>query len=615
MSPSAPSNSDRYEIFNKNAQHISSSLPGLARGMLEIPQTHIDSLALVELPPLVDDLVDRFTSSASEKTQGDGLVVLGLSNPELLSRLRNQLPEDRALIVVEPTLELALSLLSQNDYSDVFEKPYTAVVFGAEDRALQEELRILIANWGLREFQLIINPMRPLGDEIAGLVADVLRETISGVELSASTGAKYSRQILASIAANLEAAVSAFDISGLEGRLSNLPAFCVAAGPSLDKDIELLSQAKERGIIIAADAAVPPLMAAGITPDIVTTIDVIDTKSVVFEKNYVKDALLVALLGTHSSIVDAWIGPRAFAIDNHPVATRLASHLVPPSRFGSLGNVAHLSFALARGLGCDPVVLVGTDLAVARGGRTYAHGVIHHDEEGQVLSESDAETKTTEIIANDGNATRTFENMVNYIHTFSSLALTEGQSLNTAYEGARIPGIPYCPLSELIDNLEVRDISRPLVGDAPSRDDVKEHRAEMLEEITSFVGELRDYVRSARSFVAEADALRDKVEEEGISDEEAVKHLKPYLEDLSKHTGVVEIVELLQPAIAFELNRLTRKTLTMADVVERARTRIATIAGASAGGAPLAEYLADQLVAAAQKLSQPMAGGKKDEDE
>ena len=51
------------------------------------------------------------------------------------------------------------------------------------------------------------------------------------------------------------------------------PAFIVSAGPSLDKNIDMLKEVKGRGMIMAVDTAIKPLLKKGIVPDIVASVD------------------------------------------------------------------------------------------------------------------------------------------------------------------------------------------------------------------------------------------------------------------------------------------------------------------------------------------------------
>ena len=62
-------------------------------------------------------------------------------------------------------------------------------------------------------------------------------------------------------------------IEDLKDSMKGVPAIVVAAGPSLDYQIENLKKYHQKAIIIAADAAVKPLLKHGIIPDYCTSIE------------------------------------------------------------------------------------------------------------------------------------------------------------------------------------------------------------------------------------------------------------------------------------------------------------------------------------------------------
>lgn len=58
-----------------------------------------------------------------------------------------------------------------------------------------------------------------------------------------------------------------------EEDLSDVPAIIVAAGPSLNKNVQELKRAKGKALILVVDAALRAVVNAGITPDLGITID------------------------------------------------------------------------------------------------------------------------------------------------------------------------------------------------------------------------------------------------------------------------------------------------------------------------------------------------------
>lgn len=586
-----PRSSPRWDIFVTNASALAAEQQMLARGMVQLNSDDLDAFSAIEIPDLDPAKVKEFVDNAVRRTSGDALALLGLGSPELLMALRETLPADRGLVIIEPTLEIALRLLSQKDFTELFSTPYTALVFGAQDSELRGMLEHVISSWGVGELQLIGNPMRPMGEQMPRLVARMIHSALQSVEISMATGAYYGNEAISSITANLKYAVDAFDLTPLAGQYKGVPAFCVAAGPSLDADIKHLAQAKERGLIIAADAAVPPLVAAGIQPDIVTTIDLIKKKKVVFEETYVRDALLVSLLSAHPELVDAWIGPRAFAVDDHPLALWAAKHTVPVSHFGSLGNVAHLSYSLARGLGCDPIVLVGTDLAFARSGRTYASGVVHLPKEEQEQIPPELEKHLVKLQANDGGEVTSYANMETYIRTFTQLAQGSGETFTTALEGAQIPGIPYRSLAEIVESAPDVEVARPLSGVAPKIEEAAERRKALLAAISDLISQLMAYADEASAFADEVDEMRQELGRDKLKAEGAVKMLQPAWEKLAAHQNMSDLLDPLQPAVFYEIQRLVRRTHGMSDPVERAKQRLMALAGPAASAAQVARHI------------------------
>lgn len=161
----------------------------------------------------------------------------------------------------------------------------------------------------------------------------------------------------------------------------------VSAGPSLKRNIELLKDpdARARCVVIAVQTVLKPLLAMGIRPDFVTAIDYAEISKRFYEGLTADDVKGITLVSTgraNPAIHDAWPGQRRFieedilrialgedlaaAPDNHPRAT------LPDA-----ATVAHLSYSLARYFGCDPVALIGQDLAFTDGQYYADQAAIH----------------------------------------------------------------------------------------------------------------------------------------------------------------------------------------------------------------------------------------------
>ena len=61
-------------------------------------------------------------------------------------------------------------------------------------------------------------------------------------------------------------------VSALRNKFKGLPAIVIGAGPSLDKNIKFLSQAKDKAVLISSDAAFKPLLSHDVIPSLVVSL-------------------------------------------------------------------------------------------------------------------------------------------------------------------------------------------------------------------------------------------------------------------------------------------------------------------------------------------------------
>jgi len=214
-----------------------------------------------------------------------------------------------------------------------------------------------------------------------------------------------------------------YGIVGLLGKFKNVPAFVVAAGPSLKNNIAELKKVGNKGIIIAVDTSFRPLLDAGIIPHFVMAHDANHNGAKFFlPKDYFPgdpqlndlndkglDLCLQALNNDKQNILKDWhydtigvfvnyVSPltiSAFCGDmlcfysvwdpSLPVYDTMAKATnwyvgedgIPQAhgKGGILGgsSVGHTAFYLANALGCNPISFLGLDLSYP-GGKTYVEG-------------------------------------------------------------------------------------------------------------------------------------------------------------------------------------------------------------------------------------------------
>ncbi len=162
------------------------------------------------------------------------------------------------------------------------------------------------------------------------------------------------------------------------GALKNVPAIICGAGPSLNKNIDVLRQLEDRALIFAGGSAINALTCQGINPHFGGSIDpnVTQVERMRSHKGY---ELPVFIKGrTHHKAFEALQGPKIYLSGNnmYPLTLWLEGQLGLEEPQAVEGyNVLHLMIDLATRFGCNPIVFVGMDLAFT-GLKSYADAVI-----------------------------------------------------------------------------------------------------------------------------------------------------------------------------------------------------------------------------------------------
>lgn len=209
---------------------------------------------------------------------------------------------------------------------------------------------------------------RRLG-ESADRFCKKLVEVVAAAKTSIVTMLVQTEKTIENTLANARAYATLPGVNDLAGAIQGVPGIVVSAGPSLAQSLPALAEpgVRDRACIIAAQTVLKPLLERGIRPHFVTALDHHTISRRFYEglsAEMVEGITLVAEPKANPAILAAWPGRIRLAADE--VLDRLLGEARrQPLRSGS--TVAHLSYFLARHLGCDPVVLVGQDLAYTDG--------------------------------------------------------------------------------------------------------------------------------------------------------------------------------------------------------------------------------------------------------
>lgn len=170
--------------------------------------------------------------------------------------------------------------------------------------------------------------------------------------------------------------------SHLYGKFEKIPAIICGAGPSLEKNMHLLKQLKDRALIFAGGSAINILNGASIQPHLCAAIDPNEAQNVRLSNAQTYEVPFFYRHRLGHSAFKTIHGPRLFLTGSggYDIAQYFEAKLnIESDDLDEGRNVINFCMEIAKRLGCDPIIFVGTDLAFTDC-KTYSGGVVHDHE-------------------------------------------------------------------------------------------------------------------------------------------------------------------------------------------------------------------------------------------
>lgn len=436
-----------------------------------------------------------------------GACVLGFGAGYHCAALGGRFGEQGAVICFEPDLGLLRAVLERVDQSGWIGKTNFVLLTDSEDgAAIAASVRGIegILALGVKILEHPASRAR-LGAS-AGRFSERFAATMRTVRTSVMTTLVHAQASLRNILTNADFYASCAGLGALAGAAHGRAAVVVSAGPSLERNIDLLRDpgARARVVVIAAQTVLKSLLRRGIRPDFVCALDYHEISRRFYEgltPADVEGVTLVVEPKANPAILESFPG-RILCVQEAMLDGVLGSELGGskwPLRPGA--TVAHLCAYLARHLGCDPLILVGQDLGFTDG-QYYAAGAAIHDvwagelgpmrtlemfEWERIVRAHSLLRRTQDI---HGRPIYTDEQMATYLAQFEvDFASDEGAGLrviDATEGGVRKAHTEVMMLREALDRFATGELIRlPTPGGARERASVAPPVAARLEEVAA----------------------------------------------------------------------------------------------------------------------------------
>tara|TARA_R110000782_G_scaffold19140_3_gene52206 strand:- start:8319 stop:11981 length:3663 start_codon:yes stop_codon:yes gene_type:complete len=449
--------------------------------------------------------------------------VIGFGLGHHVRALHERMGTKSCVICLETDLGLLRAVLERVDHSAWLALGRCVIATDPEDAAgLTRQLKgldgLLAIGVKIVEHPASKARLAEAGTAFGRTVSEVVRCTRTHVV----TTLVHAPVTLRNMLMNADRYATSAGITALKDACKGSPAVTVAAGPSLQKNLALLAEpgVRDRVVIIAAQTVLRPMLAAGVKPHFVTALDHHELSGRFYEgltPDDVRGVRLVVEPKANPAILESF--PGEILCTEEPIL----DDLIGPDLARPMGaikpgsTVAHLSYALARYIGCDPVIMIGQDLAFTDHQYYAANAAIHRVWQGEINPERTLEMLEWERVArmranlrrvpdHKGRPIYTDEQMATYLAQFEAEFQADTQAglvvIDATEGGARKR---HAAVMTLADALAAHaNKPRPplpdTVSDARPIDAVRERLRAHLARVRAQAGEIaRQSDRAARN--------------------------------------------------------------------------------------------------------------------
>lgn len=403
-----------------------------------------------------------FLTQELEDLKDHLIVVFGMGNFRLLKYLNEFTTPGTRIMVFEPNDYIAKYILKNENLVDVIKSDKFAFVLGDQELRLKSITFYLQQKWDnlARNIVVIKNPNYHVYQEFVQKNVHVLTSKIDTQIKNLGTSLEDMLDGFEFMYRNVDQCMKCNNIKEIEGKYEGYPAIIVSAGPSLAKNIQYLKRAKGKALILACDASYPACVKQGVKPEVIASIErYVETYDYYYKgKEFPEDLVLAGPPVLWPKLFDEFPGKKIIMAKGNGGLDNWWLQLFEDIEFVYQGmSCATVAYATAKKAGCDPIILIGQDLA-------FTDNKLHSEDthssiEGENIGAPDDDPDTVWVKDIHGNMVKS-DIYYNLFRSYFEDAISiKGDTIIDATEGgALIEGSIIMDFKDAIEQYCTREI-------------------------------------------------------------------------------------------------------------------------------------------------------------
>lgn len=307
------------------------------------------------------------------------IILYGLGLGYELNYLKEKLEElDKKIhiLVLEPNKSIFDLYIKTNSIFPVSDENIT-VKFIVDEKNLEKGSYAGYIHGGFENMHILkLQSYAEIYKENYLEILKLIQESVMGGVLSRNTLLRFTNDWSKLKIKNMKYNFETPNVEEIKKLINGKPTIVVAAGPSLNNNIQILKNAKNKFFIICVYTAYRPLQKAGIEPDLILSVDSNQQLYDEHQEGYDVPAGFSVFANTELIERNKNNFNNIFIFENDYAKEYFPENLFDkvPIMTSYSGTVASVALNIATEWGANPVILVGQDLGYPEGDKTHVDG-------------------------------------------------------------------------------------------------------------------------------------------------------------------------------------------------------------------------------------------------
>lgn len=337
-----------------------------------------------------------------EPTRDYLFIVFGIGLGHHLFALKERISPETRVVIIEPNLDVLRYALHHVDFTELFSTDQFLLIFGDQQRVAK-----MVTSISSLGYYKLVHNTRILSLPNYWVYAAEKMSAVQQIhKVLLNTVISYGNDLedqflgFTNICRNTDAILAGYSFDDFKGKYVDVPAIIVASGPSLDKNIKQLKNANGKALIITCDASMKACEQNGVRPDAIASIERVEpTYQFYYQgRTFPHDLVLLGPGSIWPDICREYPGKMVLVSRNTTGFENIWLKNIEHFQFESVGHsCATVAYMAARKAGCNPIILMGQDLAYTSGKKhsdlthTFEHEGANDDRDANEIYVEDYE--------------------------------------------------------------------------------------------------------------------------------------------------------------------------------------------------------------------------------